>query len=131
MSAGIPTLIYNCAKLPAICQNVAKSYPLDNSGGPGRWGKLLGNDHISLTFDLDSAAKDRRRKAAGCDDDWKKGHICPETDQPRTVPKGASYGDGSYVARKFNPAPDDYTIADANGQYSGLIWTCEEFPPAT
>src|SRR5258707_2893235 len=41
--SGIPTLIYNCAKLPAICTNVNSRNPLQNLGS-GQWGKLLGND---------------------------------------------------------------------------------------
>ncbi|KAG8361975.1 hypothetical protein FVEN_g13123 [Fusarium venenatum] len=28
---GIPTLVYNCAKVPALCQNVNKLYPLETT----------------------------------------------------------------------------------------------------
>ena len=138
---GQPTLIYNCAKLPAICQNVNRRNPLQNLGG-GKLGELQGNDFIELNFDTDSARHDARNNGV-CPRNWKSNHPCPETiagsgiSQPNTVPAGSSYGDGSYPAARFiqqNLVQGNAgfnKIADAVGGDSGMIWTCDEWPPAT
>ncbi|KAJ4288855.1 hypothetical protein N0V88_007185 [Collariella sp. IMI 366227] len=83
---GIPTLIYNCAKLPAICQNVNRRNPLTPRPGAG-FGALQGATHVELHYDTNSARKN---------------------------------GDAGYNA-----------IANAAGMHSGMMWTCDEWPPAT
>lgn len=131
---GIPTLLYNCAKLPAICQNVNSRNALEDRGG-GKLGLLVANDHIELNYDTDEVRKNARR-AAVCPSSWKTTHLCPEPNQPNTVPQGSSYGMGSFPAARFNPhgllvgSPGYNSIADANGGNSGMIWTCDEWPPA-
>jgi hypothetical protein len=103
--------------------------------GAGQWGKLVGNDHIVLNFDTDKGRHDARNQAA-CPGSWKATHNCPETNQPDTVPGGSSYGHGSYAPARYvqqgvNLGDAGYnTIADELGGNSGLIWTCDEWPPA-
>lgn len=137
---GPPTLVYNCAKLPAICQNVNRRNPLNNIAGGGL-GELQGIDSIELNYDTDKLRHDGRNRGV-CPGSWKRRHSCPETNavsginQPRTVPAGSSYGFGSYPAARFvqqNLVQGDAgfnKIADANGGDSGMIWTCDEWPPA-
>ena len=137
---GQPTLVYNCAKLPAICQNVNRRNPLQNLGG-GRLGKLQGNAFIELNFDT-SSVRHEARNSGVCPRTWKNTHSCPETvagsgiSQPNTVPGGSSYGSGSYPAARFiqqNLVQGNAgfnKIADATGGDSGMIWTCDEWPPA-
>ncbi|MCJ1283616.1 hypothetical protein MMC26_002947 [Xylographa opegraphella] len=131
---GIPTLIYNCAKLPAICQNVNRRNPL-TALGPGQYGTLLGNDHIELNYDTDAARHEARNKDV-CPGSWKNTHPCPETNQPYTVPQGSSYNHGGYPPARYNPnnlapgASGYNKIADSQGGESGMIWTCDEWPPA-
>lgn len=131
---GQPTLVYDCAKLPAICQNVNRRNPLEILGG-GRLGKLLGNDYIELNYDTDKGRHDARNRGV-CPGSWKNRHPCPETNQPNTVPAGSSYGSGSYPAARYiqnglvQGSAGFNKIADATGQYSGMIWTCDEWPPA-
>ena len=138
---GQPTLVYNCAKLPAICQNVNRRNPLQNRGG-GRLGELQGNAFIELNFDTNDKRHDARNRGV-CPGTWKNTHSCPETvagsgiSQPNTVPAGSSYGFGSYPAARFiqqnlvQGNPGFNKIADAAGGYSGMIWTCDEWPPAS
>lgn len=132
---GIPTLVYNCAKLPAICKNVNNRNPISGGGAssPGTLTLQGGVDYIELNADTDQARHDSRNGAA-CPDRWKRTHACPERDQPVTVPRGASVGSGSFVGRKYNNVPqgDDGSnmIADAQSNYRGMIWTCDEWPPA-
>ena len=131
---GVPTLIYNCAKLPAICQNVNRTNPLQSRAG-GRLGELQGNPFIELNFDTDPV-RHRNRNSGVCPGTWKTTHACPEINQPNTVPGGSSYGSGSYPAARFiqpNLVQGNAgfnKIADATGGDSGMIWTCDEWPPA-
>ncbi|KFA82003.1 hypothetical protein S40288_07998 [Stachybotrys chartarum IBT 40288] len=138
---GILTLVYNCAKMPAICQNVHVTYPLNtiNQGtGLNGHGTLQGQSHLLLHFDRGGNAATRRGIA--CSGNFAAGHLgnpCPSLNQPHTVPFGAMLGRGSYPAARFNPTniapgnPGYNTIANAAGQYSGMMWTCDEFPPAS
>lgn len=129
---GIPTLIYNCAKLPSICRNVGTRNPIGNDG------KLLGVDHIELNYDTEESRKIGRRNEQ-CPRNWRATHVCPEPNQPRVVPQGA-YLDvlgvgGSFVGQRANPAlaqadAGSYVIADSTGVQRGMAWTCDEWPPA-
>lgn len=132
---GVPTLVYNCAKLPAICKNVNNRNPI-NGGGDSSPGTLIlpaGVDHIELNSDPDESRHSTRNGQA-CPSRWKISHACPEPGQPRTVPKGASVGFGSFIGQKFNNVPQggdgSNMIADRFGNYRGMIWTCDEWPPA-
>jgi hypothetical protein len=100
---GIPTLVYNCVKLPAICTNVNRRNPLQRVG-TRHISRLQNAEYIELNFDTDERRKDARRSGA-CPGTWKTTHPCPETNpaQPPTVPGGASLGDGSFAAARYNP----------------------------
>ena len=130
---GAPTLIYNCAKMPAICKNVARRNGLDLNANGNPTGVTGGN--IVLNFDTDYG-RHKQRNAEMCPNSWKNSHPCPEVGQPNTVPQGSSYGN-SYPAVRFNPnnnvkpGSTGYNrIANLAGSYSGMIWTCDEWPPA-
>jgi hypothetical protein len=137
---GIPTLVYNCAKMPAICTNVhwRNSLQAEPAAGGQNLGQLAGGAaHIELHYDTDVTRKAQRRDSV-CTSDWARLHPCPENNpaQPPTVPSGASYNRGSWPAQRFNPSgltisrPGYNRIADDQGNDSGLIWTCDEWPPA-
>lgn len=127
----MPTLIYNCAKMPAICTNVNRSNPLTPQPGGGL-GQIIGGQ-ITMHFDTDKTRKDTRRDFA-CPDNWKNHHDCPETNpaQPQTVPKGSSLNHGSFPARPHGPSrqnkqkgdPGWNTIANAAGQPAGIVSEC-------
>lgn len=108
----MPTLIYNCAKMPAICTNLNRRNPLTPRPGGGL-GQLVGGP-ITLHFDTDTKRRDRRR-AFACPSSWKRNHACPETNpaQPKTVPAGASLDDGAYAARPYAPARQNKRMGDA------------------
>lgn len=97
---GIPTLIYNCAKLPAICNNVNQRKDiseLNTDPNSQDFMKLKGKDHIEMHYDPNHQRKIDRRKTA-CPDTgykkqdgtqvkpWTQDHVCPEPDQPPVVP---------------------------------------------
>jgi hypothetical protein len=140
--AQVPTLTYNCAKMPAICQNVNSKNPL--LGVPGVAGALgdldpgrtpNGLPYLQLDYDTTpGASKDRR--ALVCPENWKSKHACPETNQPPIVPQEGSWADGWHGVR-WNPngllfGQSGYnSIANEFGTAaSGMIWTCDEWPPA-
>lgn len=104
---GIPTLTYNCAKMPAICNNVNKAYPLDVGPRIGTQGTLLGRSHIELNVDRDSRRVERRRSAV-CGSTWRYSHPCPEPDQPLVVPQPFNNGGRSllsgFVGQLLDPA---------------------------
>lgn len=133
---GAPTMVWNCAKMPAICQNVNQRNQLTPRPAGGHAG--LAGGQIMLHYDSDESRKDARGRAA-CPSSWRMNHACPEAAprpvQPATVPQGAMLGGGSYAARPYNRAGKVQgdngwnQIADANGGDSGMMWSCDEWPP--
>lgn len=142
---GIPTLVYNCAKLPSICKNVNTRNPIAGGGdsAPGTLTNPAGGDHIELNIDT-SAVRHRQRNQAACPGSWKLTHnpqqafACPEPNQPLTVRRGQSIITGGYNGVRFRQNVPGLTrasdgalmIADQTGNYQGVIWTCDEWPPA-
>lgn len=143
-----PLLIYNCAKMPAICRNVNQRNPLLAVVGnlqAGNLGRLNpgntpgGLDYLTLTFDTNANNKRGRRNRA-CPSSWKLGNPCPKLDQPLTVASGDSWSFGGYIGQGWNRAPLGQlvlgqagynVIADVtNAGPSGMMWTCDEWPPA-
>ncbi|KAH7113230.1 hypothetical protein B0J11DRAFT_541761 [Dendryphion nanum] len=129
-SAPKATLIYNCALMPAICENVQQ------------W---INNDPISRSLprdfhmDLNSRHTSKRREKS-CPGTWRLTHPCPEL-FPEVV-RGwnttsrtfTSPGNSLLPAIPGNPFTAAFTneIAAANGvDSSGLAYTCDEFPPAS
>lgn len=104
---------------------------------------FLGNDHIELNYDSNKDREKARRDGV-CPDNWKNQHQCPKAGnygitQPPTVPKGAIFGSGSYpAARYIDPNTPGLGLGDIGnnriatplGTYLGMIWTCDEWPPA-
>lgn len=143
-----PLLIYNCAKMPSICRNVNQRNPLLGVVGnlqAGNLGRLNpgntpgGLDYLQLTYDTNNNNKRGRRNAA-CPSRWKLTHPCPEGNQPPTVASGDSWTFGGYIGQGWNRAPLGQllpgqagynVIADLmNTGPSGMMWTCDEWPPA-
>ncbi|KNB10683.1 hypothetical protein FOXG_10827 [Fusarium oxysporum f. sp. lycopersici 4287] len=127
---GIPTLAYNCAKVPASCENVHQQYPLATTVHAAPAGAVTGHhtilgarSHLQLHFDRNDNIGGQRGKA--CAKSWKNHHNCPESNQPDTVPSGAMLGDDSFPAARWNPnnlvmGDAGYNrIANAAGQFSG------------
>ena len=140
---GAPTLIYNCAKLPAICANVEKTYPRNPNPNAQGGGGLV-NGPITMHYDLNKRRKNMRRRDAGCvAKKWRKAVTCPEAIGP-PVALAPGYIDRAgrargvaFRAQKWTPPPNVNlvgaainAIADPQNQFKGLIWTCDEFPPA-
>lgn len=117
----IPTLVYNCAIVPALCNNVAQLRPGAQNGG---YNEVFG-------WDPDSDRKEKRREKR-CPGSWKKGSAgrprCPSPNQPQLHPLG--------ISNALPPVVDQSDFAvlkeGANGdpERTGLMMTCDEFPPA-
>ncbi|KAI9723353.1 MAG: hypothetical protein M1812_001237 [Candelaria pacifica] len=136
--ASIPTMAYNCRNVPALCANVQQNYA--QYGIPNH----QGNGVAEFVYDPSSkkGGRNSKRRKRRCPDDWKNEKLpdpnvpggtrprCPELNQPDISPPG--------VARSpphVDPDGPPFVIEgveDANGesQLSGLIMTCDEFPPA-
>lgn len=118
----IPTLVYNCAIVPATCNNIAQLRP----------GAQLGNYGETFGWDPDGSRKTKRGKAR-CPDHWKKPKKgkarCPEPDQPELHPLGVT----NAVPPEVEPEGLAVLKEDANGQTvrTGVMMSCDEFPPAT
>lgn len=131
-----PLLAYNAAKLPSIVQNVGTKLDFDNNGN-------LVHDPAVYHYDTSQSRKDQRRNAAGCNERFYENHPCPERDQPPVVkqggfvdldlnPQGLAF-DGQTYQHSGSPVKGALKnlIADNNGQYQGMFWSCDEWPPAT
>lgn len=83
---GIPTFAYNCAKVPALCENVHQQYPLATTVIPAApasitaYHTIIGQSYLQLHYDRDSNSGARRGVA--CKSSWKNTHACPEANQP-------------------------------------------------
>ena len=137
-SPAVPTVVYNCAKVPALCSNVASYMPMNTAQ------MTLSTDPAVFHFNKNEANHDRRRDQS-CPGTWSNTHICPEEDQPAVV-LGGSYVNlrgnlfaGAFEGKIFvDPGDPDalgargHMIADDTtpNTYSGLIWSCDEFPAA-
>lgn len=103
--------------------------------GKANGGSLVGNEYIELNYDTDKTRHNARNSGI-CPSAWKSAHMCPEPDQPNTVPGGTSYGNGSYAPARFIQTGVKFgdagfhKIANAQGADSGMGWTCDEWPPA-
>ena len=138
---GVPTLVYNCAKMPSICNNVhanGGSYQLTDLGNSLK-GRLVTGTYVTLHVDPDST-RGTARRAQSCPSNWKQNHVCPETGtggrdpQPLVVPEPFNVGGRTvstgFVGEALNAAGFDYHILDPSGALTGMAWTCDEFPPA-
>lgn len=117
---SIPTLVYNCAIVPALCNNVAQLRP----------GAQLGGHNEVFGWDPDEKRKERRNRGR-CPASWKTQRgvvVCPKANQPPIHPLG--------ITDDVPPLVDADDLAifkrDTNGQEvrTGLMMSCNEFPPA-
>ncbi|CZR51256.1 uncharacterized protein PAC_01131 [Phialocephala subalpina] len=122
----LPTLIYNCAIMPAICNNVQAWIQAQGLTLPH-----------TFHYDTDTFRKEARGERAcptGRNNRWSLNHNCPEANQPavhgyirtvRVVPAMVQYG----TALLMNQAMFTYEIAgNPATESSGLAYTCDEFP---
>ncbi|KAK5741279.1 hypothetical protein LTR17_003985 [Elasticomyces elasticus] len=138
---GVPTLAYNCAKLPAICNNVHANggqYDLTNLGNNLK-GRLTSGTYVAMHSDTDATRRDARRDdvcPSTGNNAWKNTHPCPEPDQPLVVPApynngGRTVETGGFIGSVVSGvAPVDNHILDPSGDITGMAFTCDEFPPA-
>lgn len=115
----VPRLIYNCAKMPAICNNVGKTLAIQNN-------KLV--DGIAK-FTWTGGGIDNRKKV--CPKTWRG--PCPETNPPQpqvvgynTVTKMMVNFEGSQLFPDAAKGKGYNMIANPAGEYSGMMWTCDE-----
>ncbi|KAK6066218.1 esterase family protein [Seiridium cupressi] len=143
---GIPTMAYNCAKMPSICENVNANSARNGRGNyalrrdnNGHLGRLANVDFLEPNVDTDQDRIDNRRDQESCPGNWKANHPCPETNQPLVVPEPFNRGhrtvSNGFVGQRLSPnlpqgAAGSYQIADPSGADAGMAWTCDEFPPA-
>lgn len=130
---GAPTMFYNCAYMPAICENVNQRDPLMGTAGD-RDSPINGPIRLHADFDT---KRNRRRGRKACPGSWKKSHSCPETSQPPVQARSP----GSLVIFDWVGLPLNRNtgaigsagwnrIAARDGvSDSGLMWTCDEHPP--
>lgn len=94
---GVPTLAYNCAKLPAICNNVNANggqYALTDLGNNLK-GRLSTVPFVVMHSDTDADRRKARRDSvcpSSGNNAWKNTHTCPEPDQPLVVPAPFNVG---------------------------------------
>lgn len=136
LAAGIPTLIYNCAKMPAICYNVDQREHLDDDF-------LVRNPPLTFHFDTDPQRNKKRRDRA-CPERWYQDHTCPEVGgQPPVIVAGGYMDDdgdpeppafsGVWLSDINNPNPSGAArnlIQDHSRFFAGLFWSCDEWPAA-
>ncbi|KAI0021197.1 hypothetical protein F4780DRAFT_305284 [Xylariomycetidae sp. FL0641] len=142
---GIPTLGYNCAKMPSICENVNGNSNIPGRGNyalqrapDGTLGQLQNVAFLELNVDTNTTRVNARRDSS-CPGNWKTNHPCPQNGQPLVVPEPFNRGGRSissgFVGQRLDPtlpqgAAGSYQIADPSGVDAGMVWTCDEFPPA-
>lgn len=115
----VPRLIYNCAKMPAICNNVGRTLPIQNN-------KLVNG---VAKFTWTGGGSKHRDKV--CSSNW--AGPCPETNPPQplvvgynTVTKKMVKFKGSQLYPDAAKGKGYNMIANEKGEYSGMMWTCDE-----
>lgn len=147
-SYGAPDLVYNCAVMPNICANINILYPLNANMGIDTSKSPTGEWWIPLHWDADTTAKHKRRKARCGKFDAKQ---CPNANTLPVTGRGIVDADGStaYVDKKGKGqdgavkgglidlgkapkgVPDLAYITNEKKELLGMIWSCEEWPPAS
>jgi hypothetical protein len=134
-------LEYNCFYMAAICQNARlwlASHAVNNVV------------RSEFSFDFDATRKNWRRDKESCPSNWIKNGRCPEKADPNTgrpaQPKAYRWTIGRPAANgkpailsggdfwptiDIVPPSNNIIGPDASGNPSGMIYSCDEFPPAT
>lgn len=119
----LPTLMYNCDEMPAICKNVEQYMNTNNLAPMGAGWEF--HYHNSPG----SKGHTKRRGSAVCPSTWAKNRVpqCgTDPTQPNVVPGNLPPIVMAKTAAglgKFN-----YEIPDTTGASSGMAFTCDEFP---
>lgn len=134
----MPTMYYNCALMPAICNNVQQ------------W--LTDNNHVlprDFHVQTENTKNARSRGDDSCPGDWATTHTCPELIGQPAIVHGygqningnplytmVQFGNG-LLLNNFVSVPPSYAPFTneiqgiGQGESSGLAYTCDEFPPKT
>ena len=119
-------LEYNCFHMKDICKNAENFQSRRQAGNPQGF-----PTHI-FAYDFNGDRRDERRKKS-CPSSWKNRHPCPEPDQQDVMRH-----DGVWPHKDLEPnSGSSLTIRhkrDSQGnidEYSGVAYSCDEFPPAT
>ncbi|KAK6535008.1 hypothetical protein TWF281_006306 [Arthrobotrys megalospora] len=140
----MPTLVYNCAKMPSICKNV-RNY--------------LGGQTIAAFHYDREGTRNKSRRQINCPGNWMNTHPCPEVDQPvyyigsspaqsTSVTMSVSYSEitvipgQSTITTAITDAKRLASIVPPINVGGGaqplpvyeaipLIMSCDEFPPAS
>jgi len=145
----VPTVFYNCAVMPNICANIDRVYRLDANKHIDPNLSSIGKNYIELHWDANSDDKKRRREErcgrfmarnscpqtgvsepiVGYDEDVKKWPYVDKDGTPRNgaIPDGYLMPDAKIPAG----APRIAYIANNKGDFLGMVWSCEEWPPAS
>lgn len=133
----IPTLVYNCEFMPWICKNIqnhidnVKAYKFDSNG------------LMKLHADINSEGRVQSRRKQTCGtikaSTWKQGGfpancVSAAKDQKITKVVSNEFPDLAAVSQDNLPevirGPPDANDPTKFSTFSGLVWTCDEFPSA-
>ncbi len=133
-----PTLVYNCAHVPALCNNVR------NYLGSQTTARLHFDRYRpqAPTGQLLRSRKDERR-GQSCPTNWIDTHGCPELNQPQWKStenpflqdailwrNKADVPDKSRLARKNDKRDSDGNIKEPKYIKLGAVLSCDEWPAA-
>ena len=134
-----PTMSWNCDVMPALCENVLRRQPL-----PVIFQEYVVD--IQPPINAQEKRSDVRRTNAGCTPTWITNHRCPESNQPdywyhplgQMLPSVLATHEGNAgipAGNMVHLQGPSKNVFDSNGnlQYeqSGIIFSCDEFPPAS
>lgn len=136
-----PTLVYNCAQAPAICQTVKTHWDKGQTEGQFHYDKdyRLGGPKNA------KGVRKTKRRDENCPRTWKNRHTCPEQNQPKFQAEGIGWTDavlwkgvrgdqnpeGNRLAQKKSNQKrmSDGTVKQ-EWEKIGIIRTCDEWPAA-
>lgn len=125
--------MYNCFYMRDICQN-ARNFQATARGRSLHPNSGIPNYIFGYDYNTGRASTSRasQRGAHTCPGSWKNNHVCPEPTQ-----KEVMRNDGQWFSNALEPGTTINGIVNlrnANNQitsYSGMRYTCDEFPPKT
>ena len=131
---GMPTLAWNCAKMPAICENVNSRNPLSNNG----LGQIAGGP-IELHYDVNRDDRNTRRGKTACPSGWSYRNCQPGVNfrgsdivcaDGQTLAGDCFVGDLWRRTDGSNQCRNTPFISYPGGESpTALIWSCDEWPP--
>lgn len=130
-------LIYNCYYMRDICKN-AYNFQQSHRGRYLHLSSELPTSVYGYDFNTgkESSKRSTKRRKQSCPSArgkaWKDSHPCPETNQREVMRH-----DGAWFSRDLEPGTSQNEIMNKRGannqitEYSGVRYTCDEFPAAT